>query len=190
LQQTGGQVFDGQGRIDVDSPQAQAALDIIQKLLKSGICSNISAFSVEWMAGMNDDSVATYPEAVWIGGTIEDTSTVGPGKDSGWGVFRLPAVKAGGLHVANDGGSVLVIPAQCKQKPAAWSFVEYALCTREGQIAQYQKKSLFPSFLPAIQSRVVSAPDPFYGGQRIGALFATDVTKIPHLNMTANGKRR
>ena len=82
--------------------------------------------------GFNDESIATYPGAVWLAGIIKDSSGDYAGKKADWGVFRLPAVRRGGLHVANLGGSVLVIPAQCQNKDAAWAFIEYALCTHGG----------------------------------------------------------
>ena len=88
--------------------------------------------------------------------------------------------------MANLGGSVLVIPRECAHKDAAWAFIRYALCTRAGQIAQYQNFDLFPSFLPALTDPAMNRPDPLFGDQRIARLFATDVTKIPRLNRTAN----
>ena len=116
IQQTGGQVFDDQGRIAINSPQARQALAIIRRMRQAGICSDIPPTSQEWMAGFNDDSIATYPGAVWLAGTIKDTVGDYAGKKADWGVFRLPAVAPGGLHVANLGGSVLVIPAQCREQ--------------------------------------------------------------------------
>ena len=62
--------------------------------------------------------------------------------------------------------------------------MEYALCTKQGQIAQYRNMSLFPAYLPAMQSADLDQPDAFFGGQRIVRLFATDVTKISRLNRT------
>ena len=186
LQQTGGQVFDDGGRIAIDSPQARQALGIIRRLRQAGICSDVPAYGQEWMAGFNDDSIATYPGAVWLAGLIEDTVGGGTDTKAGWAVFRLPAIAPGGLHVANLGGSVLVIPAQCPNKAAAWAFIQYALCTRAGQLAQYRNEKLFPGYLPALASPTMDAPDPFFGGQHAARLFATGVTEIPRLNRTAS----
>ena len=186
IQQNGGQVFDDAGRIAINSPQSREALEILRRMRAEGIGSDIQYWSQEFLAGLNDESIATYPIAVWFAGTMKDTVKDFGGRKSSWGAFRFPAITRGGLHVANLGGSVLVIPAQCKNKAAAWAFVEYALCTREGQEAQYRSMSLFPAFLPAIQSPDLDEPDPFFGGQRIQHLFATDVTKISRLNRTAN----
>jgi lactose/L-arabinose transport system substrate-binding protein len=186
LQQTHGQVFDSQGRIALNSAADQQALDIIRKLRAAGICSDIPPYQQEWMAGFTQDSIASYPGAVWLGGIIKDAEKDYPGKKPDWGVFRLPAVSPGGVQVANLGGSVLVIPASCQNKAAAWAFVQYALCTTEGQLAQYQKESLYPSFLPALSSPAMDKPDPFFGGQPVGRFFATGVNQIWRLNRTPN----
>jgi lactose/L-arabinose transport system substrate-binding protein len=183
LQENGGQIFDANGDIAIDSPQARQALDVIRRIRQSGIYSDVAAYSAEWLSGFSDDTIASYPGAFWLGGTIKDSVGKGPGAGD-WGVFRLPALTPGGLHVANWGGSVLVIPAQCPNKQAAWSFIQYALCTRQGQLTQYRTEDLFPSFLPALKSADVDARDPFFAGQQVGRLFATDVTKIQTLNRT------
>ena len=170
IQQNGGQVFDDQGRIAINSPQTRQALALIQKMRAAGICSDIALWSQEFLAGLNDESIATYPIAVWFAGTIKDTVKDFAGKKADWGVFRLPAITPGGLHVANLGGSVLVIPEQCRNKAAAWAFVEYALCTREGQLAQYKSMSLFPAFLPALQTSTWTSRTRFSADSRSAAV--------------------
>lgn len=186
IQQNGGQVFDDAGRIAVHSRQSDQVLATIRKMRRAGICSDVAAYGQEWMAGFNDESIATYPGAVWLAGIIKDSAGDYAGRKADWGVFRLPALESGGLHVANLGGSVLVIPAQCRNKAAAWAFIEYALCTQEGQLAQYRNMSLFPGFLPALAAPAMDAPDPFFGGQHVSRLFATNVTRIRKLNRTAS----
>jgi lactose/L-arabinose transport system substrate-binding protein len=184
LQENRGQIFDDQGRIAIRSRQAEQALEIIRRMRTAGIGSDIQLWSQEFLAGLNDEPLATYPIAIWFAGTIRDTVKDFAGPKSEWGVFRLPAIERGGLRVANWGGSVLVIPEQCRNKAAAWAFIEYALCTQEGQIAQYRNMNLFPAYLPAMRSAELDQPDPFFGGQRIVRLFSTDVTRISRLNMT------
>ncbi|MBN1345779.1 MAG: sugar ABC transporter substrate-binding protein [Phycisphaerae bacterium] len=186
LQQNGGQLFDEQGRIAVNSPEAAQVLGVLKRLLDAGICADVLMWGHEFMAGLKSDTIATYPMAVWFGGTIKDTVTEYAGQMADWGVFRLPALEKGGLRTSNLGGSVLVIPEQCRQKPAAWAFIEYALCTVEGQVAQYQGFDLFPAFLPALEDPYFDEPDAFFGGQKTSRLFATDITRIPPLNRTAD----
>ena len=184
MQQNGGQLFDEEGRIAAHSPQCLETLGVLKRLLASGICANVQMWGHEFMAGLKGDTIATYPMAVWFGGTIRDTVTEYAGQAAPWGVFRLPALRTGGLRTSNLGGSVLVIPDQCTQKQAAWAFIEYALCTRAGQVAQYKNFDLFPAFLPALEDPFFDEPAPFFGGQKASRLFATDIERIPTLNRT------
>jgi lactose/L-arabinose transport system substrate-binding protein len=186
LQQVHGQVFDEQGRVAIDSPQSRRALDLIRRLLDAGICASVDQFSHEWMAGLNADTIATYPAAVWLGGTMKDTTGQYISGQANWGVFPLPAFERGGLRASNLGGSVLVIPDQCPNKEAAWAFVQYALCTREGQVTQYANFDLFPAYLPALKDPFFEQPDAYYGGQKVRALFAGSVEGIPVVHRTSD----
>lgn len=186
LQQTGGQVFDDRGRIAVNSAQSRQVLGLMRRIIQSGIGYNVKMWGQEFMAGLNTDTVATYPEAAWFAGTIQDAVPDYGGVKQSWGVFRLPAISPGGLRTSNLGGSVLVIPRQCPNKAAAWAFIRYSLCTSEGQLQLYRYADLFPAYLPALDSPLFDQPDPLFGGQRIGRLFARSATGMQVLNRTAN----
>jgi lactose/L-arabinose transport system substrate-binding protein len=186
LQQVDGQVFDDHGRIAVASEKSRQVVDVMRRMLDAGICVNVTEFSQEWMADLNNDAIATYPGAVWLGGTMKDVAGEYSKANAQWGVFPLPAVARGGLRVSNRGGSVLAIPDQSPNKEAAWAFIEFTLCTREAQVAQYRNFDLFPAYLPALEDPFFEQPDAFYGGQKVRALFATGVNGIPVLNRTAN----
>ena len=186
IQQTGGQVFDGDGRIAINSNECLQALDVIKRLKESGICAEVAIWGQEFMAGLKSDTIATYPNAVWFGGAIKDTVKDYAGDSLHWGVFRLPAVVHGGLRTSNQGGSVLAIPDQCTQKEAAWAFIEFALCTRYGQATQYKNFDLFPAFMPALKDPLFAKGDPFYGNQKVGKLFSQNIEKIPTLYRTGD----
>jgi ABC-type glycerol-3-phosphate transport system substrate-binding protein len=183
LQQNGGQVFDAEGRIAVNSPETIETLEVLRKLLDSGIGANAPFWSHEFLASLRSDSVATYPIAAWFGGTIRDYA---PETSGDWGVFRLPAFRPGGLRTSNLGGSVLVIPDQCKQKDAAWAYIEYALCTPGPQIEQYRNFDLYPALLCTHQDPFFDEPVPFFGGQNVRRLFSLDIEKISTMNRTTD----
>lgn len=183
MQQNGGGVFDAEGRIIINSPENLEALELLRALIDSGITAAMNPFSHEYYASLSNDSIATYPMAVWFGGSARDYAS---GTAGNWGVFRLPALHPGGLRTSNLGGSVLVIPEQCPQPEAAWAFIEYMLCTKEAQLEQYRKFDLFPCLLSTFSDPFFDEPDPFYGGQRVRRLFATDIEKIPPLTRTSD----
>jgi lactose/L-arabinose transport system substrate-binding protein len=184
LQQVNGQVFDEAGRVVIDSPASRRVLDLLRRMLDAGICAQVAPYTQEWMAGFNADTIATYPGAVWMGGTIKDTTGQYDATSGPWRVFPLPAFDRGGVRTSNMGGSVLVIPEQCPDKEAAWAFIEHGLCTRESQVAQYVNFDLFPAFLPALDDPAFAEPDPFYDGQKVRQVFAAGVRDIPALHRT------
>jgi ABC-type glycerol-3-phosphate transport system substrate-binding protein len=179
--QAGGGIFNAKGEIIFDSPQNRAALQTVRKLLDSGICASIGTAAGELQVSYNSDSIATYPGAVWMMADMKDSAKSTAGQ---WGIFRLPALFPGGIRTSNQGGSVLVVPAQSKLVEQASAFVEYSVCTVEGQLKQYEM-GLFPGYIPAQKDpRFINATDPFFGNQRVAQLFAQDFEKLPVLVRT------
>lgn len=180
MQQNGGGVFDDQGRLIFDSPANREALELIRRLMDSGIASPIST-AQEANVSYTDDSIACYPVASW---SMADIKQSGASRAGEWGVLRLPAFRPGGLRNSNQGGSVLAVPAQSTSVDAAAAFVEYALCTVDAQLRQFEEWSLFPAFLPALRDPRFDRPDPFFGGQHVSALLARDFERVPPLVRT------
>ncbi len=183
MQQNGGGIFDQQGRIIINNPENREALRVLRKLLESGICAPLNVNSDECIASYGTDSIAAYPGAVWLMHNIKDKAASRAGQ---WGVFRLPAIRRGGLRASNLGGSVLVVPSQGNAVAEAQRFVEYALCTTDSQVTQYQQYGLFPAYLPAHKDPRFDQPDAFFGGQRVAALFAEDYAHLQPMYRTRN----
>lgn len=179
LQQNGGQIFDSEGRIVINSERCLQAMKLLRKMLESGITINEELFMHAHYASLKNDTVATYPLAAWWGGSIKDYA---PETAGDWGVFRFPALEPGGLRTSNLGGSALVIPDQCKQKEAAWAFIEFVLCRPEIQNIQYRAFDLIPCLTPSFNDPFYDQPDPFFGGQKVRRLFTQDIEKIHPLN--------
>lgn len=183
IQQNGGQLFDKQGRITINSSECLQAIKLIRKMFEAGITVNEEMYSHAHYASLKNDSTATYPTAVWWGGSIKDYA---PETKGDWGVFRLPALEPGGLRVSNSGGSALVIPDQCKNKEAAWAFMEFVLCNPEIQNIQYKEYDLMPCLIPAFDDPFYDQPDPFFAGQKVRKFFVNDIEKIRPLNRNAD----
>ncbi|RYG74159.1 extracellular solute-binding protein, partial [bacterium] len=128
-----------------------------------------------------DESIACYPVGSW---NIANIRKSGANRAGEWGVFRLPAFRAGGLRNSNQGGSVLVVPEQSQAVEGASKFVEYALCTVDAQLKQFDAYGLFPAFIPAQRDPRFDRPDPFFGGQHVAKLFTQDFDRVPGLVRT------
>ena len=183
MQQNGGGVFDEEGRIILDSPQNREALTIIRRVLSSGIAANLTPYSPALNASYQGDDVACYPAAVW---SMQEIKNQAGDTAGGWGVFRLPAYRPGGLRTSNLGGSVLIIPLESEDPETTWRFLEHTNCTVEGQIHQFREQGLFPAYMPAYDDPFFAEPDPFFAGQAVNQLFAQDLERLPRLVRTSD----
>jgi ABC-type glycerol-3-phosphate transport system substrate-binding protein len=183
MQQNGGGVFNPKGELILTSKRNVEVLETIRRMLDAGIGAPFKDFTPEQFASFATDAVATHPRAVWMMLNIKQNA---PNTAGDWGVFRLPAFTPGGLHNSNLGGSTLCIPAQSPHAQQAWNFVEYALCTVEGQVEQYKHWGIFPAYLPALRDAYFDQGDPFFANQKVNRLFATDIEKISPMTRTRN----
>ncbi|MFA6244841.1 MAG: sugar ABC transporter substrate-binding protein [Candidatus Hydrogenedentales bacterium] len=181
IRQAGGQVFDDDGRIAINSPETAKVLRILQRFVETGIGANTQYWSHAFYSSLNTETVATYPMAVWFGGFMRDFA---PKTEGDWGVFPLPAFEPGGLRTSTLGGSALVIPEQCTRKEAAWKYIEAMLCTKEAQLIQFRDFDLFPALTTTYSDPFFDEPVPLFGGQHARRLFTQDIDKILPFNYT------
>jgi ABC-type glycerol-3-phosphate transport system substrate-binding protein len=164
---------DGNVILDKD-PQIQQILEYIGKFWQEDLAADTQPWTDAWYKEMADGSVATVPEAVWMGTFFK--SFIAPDAAGKWGIFRLPAWQAGGSQSANDGGSSLAIFEGSKQKDAAWAYVQFHLGLPAEQVEIYKQTDLFPGLQSTYSDPAFQEPDPYFGGQKARAFF-TDVAK-------------
>lgn len=181
LQQNGGGVFDEEGRIIFNAKPTVEALELLRRILDSGVAAPVRTYTQEYFASFKNDSIASYAIAVWVTGMIKENA---PETAGDWGVFPLPAFEKGGRRISNLGGSVLAIPAETTRPDAAWNFVEFMLCRADSQGTMFRDYGLFPAFKPALEWEGLPRSDPFFAGQDIVHLFAHDLDKIPAMERT------
>jgi ABC-type glycerol-3-phosphate transport system substrate-binding protein len=179
LQQNGGGIFDSQGRIIFNSQRTAEALQLVRDLLESGITAPVANHSQEYFASFKNNTIATYPMAVWIIGMMKENA---PETSGDWGIFSLPAFEKGGLRTSNLGGSVLAIPADTSMPAAAWKFVEFMLCRADSQTTMLKTYGLFP----ALELEDLEQVDPFFGGQDIVEVFARNIDQISPMERTGD----
>lgn len=168
-------IFNKKGEIIVNNQENIKALKLIKRMVDSGIAIKMEEWTPSWYANMKTGAVATYVNGVWLGGTLQDQAPDTAGK---WGVFRMPAVEAGGLRASNSGGSALAVTEVSDNKKAAAAFLEYAMATKEAQLKMYDNRNLFPAYKPAYNSDLFNEPVEFFGGQKVRRFFADVAVKI------------
>jgi lactose/L-arabinose transport system substrate-binding protein len=169
---------DKDGNVILDkNPQIQQILEYIGKFWQEDLAADTQPWTDPWYKEMADGTVATVPEAVWMGTFFK--SFIAPDAAGKWGIFKLPAWQAGGVQSANDGGSSLAIFDGSKQKDAAWAYVQFHLGLPAEQVAIYKQTDLFPGLQTTYSDPLFQEPDPYFGGQKARAFFTEVAKEIP-----------
>lgn len=183
LQQQQGQgLFDENGDITVNSPEAVQTLTLLQSMQQKGLIKNAKGWDAGVTSAKDGDSAVT-PEAVWWIGTLESEA---PELSGTYAVRDLPVFTEGGAATSNNGGSGLAIPTQAKNPQLAADFMAFVLADAENQSSMMQKEGLFPSYLPALRSDYFQQPSEYFGGEKVFQIFAELTTQIPSITFTSD----
>ncbi|UOQ89990.1 sugar ABC transporter substrate-binding protein [Agromyces endophyticus] len=182
LQQQGQGLFDENGDITVNSPEAVEALTLLQTINEKGLLKNVDGWDGRVTSAKDGDSAVT-PEAVWWIGTLQGDA---PELSGSYGVTELPAFEDGGVRTSNSGGSGLAIPTQAKNPQLAAAFIDFVLADADNQASMMENEGLFPSYLPALQGEYFATPQEYFDGQPVYELFAEQTANIPPITFTTD----
>ncbi|WP_373229213.1 ABC transporter substrate-binding protein [Cohnella sp.] len=164
------QYFDDKGNLIADTnPDIKRAWDISVKAAQEGLTAEISAWTPEWGAGMNNGDFATVLAPAWMMGFMKANAPDSSGK---WNIALMPEGSG------NWGGSFLTIPKESKHPKEAYDLIKY-LTSPETQLELFKKNGNFPS-TPDIYSdpAIVNFKDTFYGDAEIGKIYAEAAKKV------------
>ncbi|MFE7553655.1 ABC transporter substrate-binding protein [Streptomyces gardneri] len=172
MQLQGAFYFDTEGRVTLASDEAVQALTVIKRLNDAGLLAD-TAGQGTWKRLVGQGKLATAPYPAWA---IEYLSDKFPAQSGKWRVMQPPAAVPGGGRSAIVNSTFLTVSATSKRRKAAWRFVEYAL-TKPAEINRmFASGGVFPALKEAYTDPKFSAPDPFYGGQKVLRSFVDSLT--------------
>jgi ABC-type glycerol-3-phosphate transport system substrate-binding protein len=174
IYQNGGDLLSADNKTVVfNSPEAVAAIQADLDLLTNKSAIYWGADQGERIQGIKDGRIAMFSDGPYNMGIMKSAAPEMAGQ---WKIAVHPYDKQPGSYL---GGTGLVIPAQSKQKEAAWKFIEYAM-RLENQIGVYKYAGAAPALTEALQSPEVNAADPYFGGQKPFDVFLEAMKTAKH----------
>ena len=184
--QRGGQMFDAEGNFVLSEEEnRQVAIDVLNMWragLDSGAFTVILA-SEFWgpttIQGFESGSVAGAVMPDWYGSYVIKPQAADMAGE--WRVAPMP-VWADGVGSGSSvwGGTGFAVSQDSEHVDLAWELIEYAYLTYEGQVARYEEIGYYPTMTEAFQDeQIVGVEDPYYGGQKVGEIFADTASEIP-----------
>jgi multiple sugar transport system substrate-binding protein len=165
LFQDGGAFLDTSGRrATFDQPVGVQALTAYRDLLRDGgIYWGPEQSDSSGLDGIRDGRIAMFINGPFMMGVLKDGVPEQAGK---WRVARVPALGTNTRDRAGYlGGTGLGIPANTKNKQAAWKFIQFMLRI-EQQRGVTEHAGAAPTTNQAILQLELVDPDPFFGGQQ------------------------
>jgi ABC-type glycerol-3-phosphate transport system substrate-binding protein len=133
-----------------------------------------------WL-GMREDKVATYITPDWAAGWLKDNVPEQSGK---WAMAALPKFDTSSSGTSCNGGTGLMILKYTKKdKETLWDFVKFAQVDTNNAVQKFKMINLFPVVYDAMP--LCSSPDPYFGGQNLGALYNQLSKEMPVQNQAA-----
>lgn len=180
LQSCGKWYLDENGQANFTQNEAlKESLLTYKKLYDSGIVKMVNGWN-DWVAVFNRGESASVVTGAWIIGTIKaETSQNGK-----WGLAPIPRLNTeSSTNASNTGGSSWYVLSKSQNKEVAIDFLKEIYAK---DIDFYQKilteRGAIGTYLPAQSGEAYSAPDTFFGNQKIFAELAEYIKKIPPVN--------
>lgn len=168
LRQRGGDYFDAEGNVTIDSELSIDTMNWLLGLIDEGIAAQMPTDSAQW-AAFKDGTQIAMVGADWYAGSLKDNASELEGM---WKAAPLPAWEEGGIRTSVWGGTGLTVIASGDNVEEAKRFLEFAMLSEEGNVRRFELTNLFPPFIPAMTNERLRAPDAYFSGQDLGAVFA------------------
>jgi ABC-type glycerol-3-phosphate transport system substrate-binding protein len=175
LRQRGGDYFDAEGNVTLDSELSIDTMNWILTQMEAGIAEQQPEGDAVW-AAFNEGRHIAMVGADWYGGFFKDNTPDLAGK---WKAAPLPAWEPGGSRTSVYGGTGATVIATSPNADTAIDFLKFAMLSVEGNVRRYELTTLYPPFIPAWEDERLLAPDEYFSGQSLGALFAEIGAEAP-----------
>ena len=125
---------------------------------------------------MSDGKVLSDVNAVWDTPII--ASSVSKATSGKWAVAPMPVWDASNPVYGNDGGSATAVLKGCATPKEATEFAVW-MSTNQSSLSNLIKVTgIYPAATAGLSNPALSAPDAFYGGQKIYDVFKAETPAI------------
>jgi len=189
--QRGGQLFDPDGRLVMDS---EIVADTLAWYVRQSVGPNRIGYEAGWgqslAKAVSDGLVLFYICPDWRTRQFELDVPHLHGK---LGLIPLPAWEPGGRRTSTWGGTGLAITKACRNPELAWEFAQFLYLDKAELGKRFRAMNIVTPLKEAWDMPEFNEPRPFFGGQAIGTLYAELAPETPPYYMSpyvllANGK--
>lgn len=161
LSGNGGKFWDaGQKKYVVDTdPGVRKAFEAFKKIKDANITVEIADFTPDWEKGFADSTIVSTPLSNWFKNFLPKYAPDQAGK---WAAAEWPIVgdADGG---SENGAAMFVVMDKSPHKDVAIDLLSKLALTKEGRLAWYKTRSIFPPIKDAANDPLIQQPHPYFG---------------------------
>ena len=179
LQQRGGQFFDKDGNLTIDSRETVDAIQLMVDGVKSGAFLMVSDFyGGPGSAAIKQGKGAAFFMPDWFESFI--LRSTAPELSGKWRMRPLPRFASGGHPTSVWGGTGFCVSKNMQGTEAAWELLRQVYLTEEGQVERFKRIHFLPTMKKAWDNKeLIDFSDPYLGGQHSFRLFKELSTHAP-----------
>jgi hypothetical protein len=187
LMQRGGTIFNRDGDLDIETPEAEEALRFAVDGLRSGFFSTVSDyFGPSMQRALKTNRVLGVNMPTWYAAAYGIKPNV-PEQSGLWRVRALPRFTGGGGRTAVGGGTGF---AALRGKPNTEASVGLIISTYLDP-AQQVKRYRDLGYLPTLRSvyddpQLLTIGEDYFGGQKLFEIYKDIVDEVPSLYQSQN----
>ena len=155
--------------IDFTDAGTTRAVEYWQKMLDEDLVNTkISGWSDDWNRGLNEGTIATQIIGSWFTSTLPERA---PDAAGDFRIAPLPQWEAGETSGSENGGSAMAIPADAKNKEAAYAFLEY-FTHGDGLQPRIDAGAFVPKLSNLDDEEFLATTNEFFGDQKYNEVLA------------------
>ncbi|HUC55778.1 MAG TPA: hypothetical protein VMA95_00145 [Streptosporangiaceae bacterium] len=174
-------VYDGGANLKIDwtGPAQEKFASFWQPLISSHAVGSVTDLSTQELSDMDNGTIAAAIYSAWAPSYFAPDVKLSTGQ---WRASALPQWTAGAKVGADWGGSTYPVFSESKYPAQAAEFSEWLTSTTESwNIVKTPPSSLFPTFLPTLDSSAFKAQTyPISGTSQPNQVFSAGAQNIPH----------
>lgn len=155
--------------IDFTDAGTTRAVEYWQRMLDEDLVNTkVSGWSDDWNRGLNEGTIATQIIGSWFTSTLPERA---PDAAGDFRIAPLPQWEAGEASGSENGGSAMAIPADAKNKEAAYAFLEY-FTHGDGLQSRIDAGAFVPNLSNLEDETFLGTTNEFFGDQKYNEVLA------------------
>ncbi|WP_159793183.1 extracellular solute-binding protein [Puerhibacterium puerhi] len=179
LMQAGGNLFDAEGRLTIETPEAERALAFLVDGIQRGVFTTVTdMYGGSIQAALKSGELAAVSMPSWYASYGIQPNV--PEQAGRWRIRPLPRMTEGGSRTSVGGGTGFAALRAKPNSEAAAELVEKVYLSPAQQVARYKALGYLPTLRSVYDDpELLALGNDYFGGQPLFEVYAEIVDEIP-----------